>query len=306
MDTCILIPSYEKYRVLAGITANQIDRHWQDHPPILFCGLSNPARQGDTLLMLQRSSDDWISILIDAVREVREKGFRIAYLILDDHPPLGPCRWDVLNTVLPRVMLKQDAENISLFGSRQGRHIEGNIFFEAGVELEQLPDSDLWRYSLHPGLWSLTALANLLDKVDARITESNGRTPWAFERLSGVRTSQGNNKNMTQCYRLTSAGSTASRRDQLIAFLYRSCGVGSRSIAGMVGGPVQWDRMSHRFNFIHHYFGGPYPIFWRGVMEKGQLNQEFLKFCRLFFKRELMKMVTESLDQFSVESSSEK
>ena len=160
--------------------------------------------------------------------------------------------------------------------------------------MEQLPDSDLWRYSLHPGLWSLTALANLLDKVDARITESNGRTPWAFERLSGVRTSQGNNKNMTQCYRLTSAGSTASRRDQLIAFLYRSCGVGSRSIAGMVGGPVQWDRMSHRFNFIHHYFGGPYPIFWRGVMEKGQLNQEFLKFCRLFFKRELMKMAMEA------------
>ena len=73
MDTCILIPSYEKYRVLAGITANQIDRHWRDHPPILFCGLSNPARQGDTLLMLQRSSDDWISILIDAVREVRER-----------------------------------------------------------------------------------------------------------------------------------------------------------------------------------------------------------------------------------------
>lgn len=41
-------------------------------------------------------------------------------------------------------------------------------------------------------------------------------------------------------------------------------------------------------------------------MEKGQLNQEFLKFCRLFLKKDLIKMAAESLDQFSVESSSEK
>jgi hypothetical protein len=189
-------------------------------------------------------------------------------------------------------MLNQDAENISLFGSRQGRHIEGNVFLEAGVQLEQLPDSYPWRYSLHPSLWSLTALANLLDKVDARMTENNGRTPWAFERLSGVRTSQGSKQEMTQCYRLTSAESTASRRDQVIAFLYRSCGVGSRRIAGMVGGPVQWDRMSHRFNFIHHYFGGPYPIIWQGVMAKGRLNPEFAKFCHYFLKGDLLRSAT--------------
>ncbi len=292
MNTCILIPSYEKYRALAGFTARQIDRHWRDHPPIFFCGFSVPVAQSDALLILHRSSDDWIGILMDAVREVRKKGFKMVYLILDDHPPLGPCEWDILNNVLPQIMLKREAENISLFGSGQGRNLEGRITLEAGVKVEQLPDSYLWRYSLHPGLWSLKALDDRLGKLDAKIPNNGGRTPWAFERLSGVRTSRGRKQEMTQCYRLVSSGWTASQRDQVLAFLYRACGVGARRMAGVLSGAASWDRMSHRFDFIHHYFGGPYPIIWQGLMAKGRLNPEFPKFCHYFLKRDLLRSAT--------------
>ena len=292
MNTCILIPSYEKYRVLAGFTARQIDRHWRDHPPIFFCGFSVPVDQSDALLMLHRSSDDWIGILMDAVRDVRKKGFKMVYLILDDHPPLGPCEWDILNNVLPQIMLKREAENISLFGSGQGRNLEGRMTSEAGVELEQLPDSYLWRYSLHPGLWSLKALDDRLGKLDAKMPNNCERTPWAFERLSGVKTSRGRTQEMTQCYRFVSSGWTALQRDQVVALLYRACGVGARSMAGVLGGAASWDRMSHRFDFIHHYFGGPYPIIWQGLMAKGRLNPEFARFSQYFFKWDLLRSAT--------------
>ena len=292
MNTCILIPSYEKYRVLAGFTARQIDRHWRDHPPIFFCGFSVPVDQSDALLILHRSSDDWIGILMDAVRDVRKKGFKMVYLILDDHPPLGPCERDILNNVLPQIMLKREAENISLFGSGQGRSREGKIISETGVEVEQLPDSFLWRYSLHPGLWSLKALGDLLGKLDAKISNNGLRTPSAFERLSGQRTSRDNKREMTQCYRLVSSGWPAPQRDQVVAFLYRACGAGARSMAGVLSGAASWDRMSHRFDFIHHYFGGPYPIIWQGVMAKGRLNPEFEKFCRYFLKGQLLRSAT--------------
>jgi hypothetical protein len=33
VKACILIPSYEWYRVLADFTESQIDCHWRDHPP---------------------------------------------------------------------------------------------------------------------------------------------------------------------------------------------------------------------------------------------------------------------------------
>jgi len=292
VNTCILIPSYEKYRVLAGFTARQIDCHWRDHPPIFFCGFTIPIDHSGTLLILHRSSDDWMGILMDAVREVRKKGFQMAYLILDDHPPLGPCRRDILNTVLPQIMLKLGAENISLFGSGQGRKFEGKMVSETGVKVEQLPDSYPWRYSLHPGLWSLKALSDLLAKLDAKIPNNGGRTPWKFERLSGVKASQGSKQEMTQCYRFVSSGWTASQRDQVLAFLYRACGVGARRMAGVLSGAASWDRMSHRFNFIHHYFGGPYPIIWQGVMAKGRLNPEFTKFCHYFLKGDLLRSAT--------------
>ncbi len=115
MNTCILIPSYDGYRSLAGFTANQIDHHWRDHPPIYFCGLSAPAHKNDLLLFLRRQSSDWLSILIDAVHEVKERGFKAVYLILDDHPPLGPCEANTLNQTLPATLERLEAGTISLF-----------------------------------------------------------------------------------------------------------------------------------------------------------------------------------------------
>ena len=299
MNTCILIPSYEKYRVLAGFTASQIDRCWRDHPPIFFCGLSAPVRAGDTTLSLRRDGADWIGILSDAVHDIREEGFGSVYLILDDHPPLGVCRYDILNTVLPQILLNKNAENICLFGSGQGRDVEGKVTRQYRFGVEQLPDSYSWRYSLHPGLWSLQALNDLLLKLSFEITTIDDCTPWAFERISGALSAQSNRGQLTQCYRLAEPVMSASLGDKIIGVLYRVLARSSRTFAGIVGGASAWERTSERFDFIHHYFDGPYPMIWQGVMAKGHFNPEFPRFCRYFLKKRLLAAV---MDLFSNET----
>jgi hypothetical protein len=73
-------------------------------------GLRNPASQTD--LMLTRDSADWIGIFLDAVNSRLAKRLTLTYLILDDHPPLGCCRQDIPNVVLPAIMTKLDPVNI--------------------------------------------------------------------------------------------------------------------------------------------------------------------------------------------------
>lgn len=138
MNPCILIPSHVGYWSLAIFTASQIDRCWKDYPPIFVCGLDQLKQK-------------------DGVGEVRQRGFEVVYLILDDHPPMGLCRDDIPNYVLPEILQRLGADNISLFGSGQGRGIEGRVFRELGIGIERLPESYRWRYSLHPGLWSCKA-----------------------------------------------------------------------------------------------------------------------------------------------------
>jgi len=298
--TCILIPSHERYRGLAGFTAGQISRQWANHPPVFFCGLSGLPRENGVLLLRDRDSADWIGILTDAVREVKKRGFKLAYLILDDHPPMGPCRSDILNDVLPTISLSWNAEIVSLLGSGQGRRTEGRIFRQGMIGLEQLPRAYLWRYSLHPGLWSLHALEKLLTKLESGAATMDARTPWAFERIGARKESQSDGNAVTQCYRVASPVITASVRDQSVGALFRALGMGARSVAGILGGPGAWTRVSQRFDFAHNYYGGPYPMVWQGVMAKGLLNKDFQQFCRYFRKTDLLDAVsTLRIDEIS-------
>jgi hypothetical protein len=305
MNPCILIPSHVGYRSLAIFTASQIDRCWKDHPPIFFCGLDQLKQKDGVSLLRHRDSVNWIGIALDAVREVRQRGFEVVYLILDDHPPMGLCRDDILNYVLPEILQRLGADNISLFGSGQGRGIEGRVFRESSIGIERLPESYLWRYSLHPGLWSCKSLQDLLELLDSEILTDDSRSPWAFERVGGKRTAGESEKVLTQCYRLASPVPMASQVERTVGSLYRLFGGIARSVAGAIGGPKAWNRVSQQFDFVHHFFGGPYPILWRGVMEKGRLNPAFQSHGRYFFKRDLL-AVAASLSVNNVVSSLEK
>ena len=275
--------THDKYERMARFTVNQIEKQWPNHPVVYVCGLTNPASQGD--LLSKRESADWIGILQDAVNSLLEKGLTLTYLILDDHPPLGCCRQDILNEVLPAIMTKLDSVNISLFGSGQGRELSGKLVHAEDVRLEQLPESELWRYSLHPGLWSLEKLKSLLETLDERLPSLESRTAWAFERISGSNRSSRSGSVMTSSYRVTSPPMVASQSEQAITEVIRTIGHMSRSLAGVIGGRRAWLRTSQCFDWVNHYYGGPYPVFWRGMVTKGRPNNELITFLTLMGKR---------------------
>ena len=275
--------THDQYERMARFTVSQIEKQWANHPALYVCGLTNPASQTD--LLLKRDTADWIGILLDAVNSLLAKRLTFTYLILDDHPPLGCCRADIQNEVLPAIMNMLGSANISLFGSGQGRELSGKPMFAEGIRLEQLSESELWRYSLHPGLWSLEQLKNLLQSLDERLPSLESRTAWAFERISGAPRSSCSDSVMTSSYRITSPAMVASQSEQVITEIIRTIGHISRSFAGAIGGKRAWHRASQSFDRVNHYYGGPYPMFWRGMFTKGLPNNELMTFLTLMGKR---------------------
>ena len=284
---CILISTYDGYKALAEYTAGQIDCRWRNHPPIFFCGISREESTNKSQLALRRDSADRIGIATDAIQELLDCGFRMTYLVLDDHPPMGACQEKVLNFLLPQALTSLGATTISLFGTGQGRGIEGEHVVHQNLLLEHLISSHQWRYSLHPGLWSLKALYNVLVELDTILSELTERSPWAFERVGGTDTALEKSKEAANCYRIYSSGIVQPYKDYMMAGVLRTIGKLSRGFAGRVGGHKWWDKSSRRFDFVNHYYAGPYPVFWRGIMEKKFLNQEFIKFCRWTGKRDM-------------------
>ena len=80
--------------------------------------------------------------------------------------------------------------------------------------------------------------------------------------------------------------------DSRLDGLYRGVGNVTRSVAGRVANANAWNHMSGCFDFCYYYYAGSYPIFWRGVMEKGHINVEFIRFFRDFLKRRLLREIT--------------
>jgi hypothetical protein len=44
----------------------------------------------------------------------------------------------------------------------------------------------------------------------------------------------------------------------------------------------QWDE---GMRFLYRYYGGPYPLFWAGLVTKGAPHDDMLRFLRLFGDR---------------------
>lgn len=229
--------------------------------------------------------------MLDAVQDLSNRGYQAVYIILDDHPPMGRCREDVLNDFLPQILHIRKAANISLFGSGQGRDIEGIVVNDLCGGLEKLPNSYLWRYSLHPGLWCVQSLLDVLGVLDNYLTDHNQRTAWAFERVGGGCEALFEGDSFNASFRIAAPVLTASQVDRINTEVVRWIGWMSRSIGGVFGGSAAWERISQRYDFVNHYYGGPYPMIWRGVMEKGNPNPEFSRFCRYFLKYELRQAV---------------
>lgn len=221
-----------------------------------------------------------MAVTLDAVGDLRGMGFSHAYLILDDHPPLGKCHADFLNRLLPAEAQRLGAAYVGLLGYGQHRRAEGEIL--ENLFLERTPPTYRWRFSLHPGLWALEALEVFL-RLRMSQYPLDAHTPWNFERH---RDDPGQASPLTQEFfscRVNGAAYDAApgrvRRVLCQAALHGFFDL-ALFLVRLTRGRIVRERMSARWLWAYSYYRGPYPLFWSGVMMQGKANPHLARFLR--------------------------
>ncbi|MCX6957063.1 MAG: hypothetical protein NT164_00740 [Verrucomicrobiae bacterium] len=290
MNAAILISTFDRYEKLARWTAAQVERQWPQHPPVFYSGLT---KQGEQCLGYSGDSKDWMSVTLHAVEQLQQRGFTHAYLILDDHPPVGPCHEEALNEVLPGLALKLHATYIGLLGYGQHRGLEGKILGRKCFFLEQSSIDYRWKFSLHPGLWNLKALHTLLLQ---RMTAFEGelRTAWNFEQHEDDPHDPKTTFLIQRSYRINGTRFLKKKWQMGGAILCESV---ERFIAdvmlfkakltgGSMANYARYLAQKKLFWRYSHYLG-PYPLFWSGVMQQGKPNQDWERWLQRSSDREL-------------------
>jgi hypothetical protein len=291
-DLCLLVVTYVAYEPLAALTGRIIDRHWPAHPPTFYCGADHPS--ADDWLPLRDDPADWMSIVLRAAREVRARGYRSVYLILEDHPPLFSCHARHLNRTIPELMQRLGAAIIALNGWGQGKPQYGSILGPDVWWLEHFPPGFLWKFQLNPALWSLEALETLLETLVAQLPPER-RTPWAFEREGGRANAPLPETLKRGCYRVAGARMSGAplrrgfmRMEKLGVHVWRF-------LAGRVGGQEAWSRADQKLDFILRYYEGPYPLYRNGILERGRLNESCLRYLTLHGRRRLARELRDTV-----------
>jgi hypothetical protein len=279
---CILVPTFEKNRALAEFTRKKVDEHWPGHPSLFFCGLRDAKEQED-FLPLRDDPVDWMSVVRSAVGDLQARGFRKCYLILDDHAPMDRCHVAHLNGTLPRLLDELGAAFINLHGWGKFRPRSGEMLGARYFFMERAKRQHLWKFALHPGLWDLEALGGILD-VLLRKADLQERTCWKFERRAGATDFDLPARWVDAAYRVCGAAMSARRAPRWHAawrqaelFLLDVLRFAIRIFSGQKAR----DRFDAHYLGPYHYYDGPYPLFWSGIMKKGRLNADLIFFLRL-------------------------
>ena len=280
MSACILLSTCDKYLKMAGFTRAMIDRCWAAHPPVFFCGAKNAS--GPEWLPLRNDPADWVGITASAADDLMIRGYEKCYLILDDHLPLGPCNEEHLNRTLPELMDKLNAAYIGLYGWDQRTQSRGTLLGREHYRLQKQDSAFLWQFSLHPALWDLRALKELLSSL-MQTQNLALRSPWAFERRSGSEAFTVPESCRSRAYRICGLSMLGGKNrglrkySRLLEFRLIDC-VRLFFILVHAGKALaRWDAfMSPEYDF----HDGPYPLYWSGVLRKGNVNENLIRFLR--------------------------
>ena len=135
---------------------------------------------GEGDLPFEGDTRSWIEVVQSGCRQLIEKGFESVYLILDDHPPVGPCHEAHLNESLPAAMAALGACYIDLSGWDGMTYVKSQAV-RAGVRgLRRLGPGFQFQFQLHPALWNL----QMLEGLSRRFLALGFRTAWDFERAA--------------------------------------------------------------------------------------------------------------------------
>jgi hypothetical protein len=156
------------------LTIGLLKKHWQQHPPLFRIGM---APVSEWYLPFAGDPRSWIEVIHSGCTQLREKGFQSVYLILDDHPPVGPCHEGHLNETLPGAMAALGACYINLAGWDGMTYVQSQAV-QSGVRgLRRLGPGFQFHFQLHPALWNL----KMLEELSRRFLDAGFRTAWDFE-----------------------------------------------------------------------------------------------------------------------------
>ncbi len=275
MKVCVLISTFERYRVLAEFTERRIREYWAKVPEIRYAGLADHAAG----LELRDDPRNWMRVTRSACDDLMADGFDAAYVILDDHPPMDRCFARHLNRTIPRMMADLDAVSVSLSGWGQGREVYGTKVKSEGFTLDRCGKDAEWKYTLHPTLWRLADLREILDRLIAILPEAE-QNPWAFERRGGAPDVDLPERLKTGCYRVEGralALKPCARKLRVLRVMTDLYRYGIRRLMG----DLARDAVDGELMGVHHAYNGPYPLFWSGILRKGKLNPDFLFYLKL-------------------------
>ena len=277
----ILISTFDRYEMLARWTAAQVERQWPQHPPVFYSGLTG---KDEKYLGYSGDSKDWMSVTLHAVQQLQQRGFTHIYLILDDHPPVGPCHEGSLNEVLPSLALKLNAAYIGLLGYGQHRGVDGKILECKYSLLEQSSIHYRWKFSLHPGLWNLKALHTILLQR-LKFYSGEERTAWRFEQHYDEPSDPEIFSLMQSSYRICGSRFLKKKGQMRSEIFYEMT---ERFVADVMlfkakitGGLFARDLAQKKTFWRYGHYLGPYPLFWSGVMQQGKPHQDWEKWLQV-------------------------
>jgi hypothetical protein len=278
---CILIPTCDRYLEMACFTRKMIDRLWPEHPPVFMCGLPTPP-QDAAFLASDADPRDWAGGVRCATRELLDRGFDLVYVILDDHPPFGPCNARHLNETLPRLARELSAACISLLGWGQGQQpVQGETLGADHYWMQRVSEQHLWKFSLHPGLWSLSVLDGICEWLvcDSSLAQ---RSAWAFERRCGPANAPLPEEWKRGTYRvygsrmispLRQARFTRLRLERLFCHAIRHTLISLKKTDALV-------KFDSNTRHLFRYYEGAYPMVHSGVLVKGTASPCAIRFIR--------------------------
>ena len=278
MKIALLLSTCDAYAPIASHTLGRLDAWWPQHPDVFICGLKCPAVAPERCVPFKGDPRDWIGITQQAVDALVARGLEWVYLILDDHPPFGPCNAAYLNTTLPETAARLGAIQVNLQGWDQGLSHAGPLLGATDLHWQRNAAEFRWKFSLHPGFWHAPTLARLLKQL--RASQPTAVSARSFEGSMDAAARALDVDLCSRTYRVRGDGYAAgSRWFELrpTRWMVRQGIHVARWGACRAGGSTL-ERLDQRLLPYLRYLNGPYPLFWSGLIQAGRLNVEALRF----------------------------
>jgi len=270
---CILSPVHPDYAWLVPFLEELLGKYWPSHPEIRYC--THPP-EGNL-----KRPPTWCEITREGVRAARKAGFELAYLIAEEHAPLGPCHETHLNRTLPNLLAEWDAAYIALMGWDNRRiPTKTRPMDAAHYRMIHLTGERDGRFGLHPALWRLDTLQDCLDATLAAGPAE--ATAWRFEKVCGKPTAPIPDRWKNGCYQIYGRAlrvNPPSPIESTLGSAERFVFLKLMALCPPGGHPMR-QRFWETVGFDNFYYEGPYPMFFSGLMAKGQINRWLVQWLK--------------------------